>query len=53
MDATRPRRHRDDARQRWYAYWRSVRFACHLGFASAPPVGQRLKALPWPASLPK
>ena len=39
MDATRPRRSRDCARQRWYAYWRSLRFARHLGFA--PPPGGR------------
>jgi hypothetical protein len=34
MDATRSRRTRDDARQRWYARWRSLRFARHLGFTS-------------------
>jgi hypothetical protein len=34
MDATRARRTRDDARQRWYASWRSRRFARHLGFAA-------------------
>ena len=27
MDATRTRRTRDCARQRWYAFWRSLRFA--------------------------
>ena len=39
MDATRGRRTRDCARQRWYAYWRSLRFARHLGFTprTAPP----------------
>jgi hypothetical protein len=37
MDATRTRRSRDHARQRWYAYWRSLRFARHLGF---PPPRQ-------------
>lgn len=37
MDATRPRRSRDCARQRWYAFWRSLRFARHLGFAPAAP----------------
>ncbi|MBY0527100.1 MAG: hypothetical protein K2R98_27140 [Gemmataceae bacterium] len=31
MDATRARRTQDSARQRWYAIWRSVRFAHHLG----------------------
>ena len=33
MDATRSRRTRDCARQRWYAAWRCQRFARHLGFA--------------------
>jgi hypothetical protein len=32
MDATRLRRTRDDARLRWYARWRSIRFARHMGF---------------------
>ena len=39
MDATRPRRIRDSARQGWYARWRSLRFARHFGFsptAAAP-----------------
>jgi len=31
MDATRPRRTRDSIRQRWYARWRSTRFARFLG----------------------
>jgi hypothetical protein len=35
MDATRPRRTRDFARQRWYAAWRCRRFARHLGFRPA------------------
>jgi hypothetical protein len=41
MDATRPRRIRDSARQGWYARWRSIRFARHFGFASnaAPASG--------------
>jgi len=39
MDATRPRRSRDCTRQRWYAYWRALRFARHLGFAPAAPHG--------------
>ena len=48
MDATRPRRSRDSARQGWYARWRSVRFARHFGFfptgnASKPPVIQPLR----------
>ena len=39
MDATRPRRTRDGIRRRWYAAWRSRRFARHLGFppTSATP----------------
>ncbi len=32
MDATRSRRTRDAARQRWYAAWRTRRFARLLGF---------------------
>jgi len=57
MDATRPRRIRDSARQGWYARWRSVRFARHFGFsptaaASKPPVTLPLRfaaCLPtWP-----
>jgi hypothetical protein len=35
MDATRLRRTRDRARQRWYALFRSFRFARHLGFTNA------------------
>jgi hypothetical protein len=50
MDATRPRRIRDSARQGWYALWRSVRFARHFGFASAAPVSG-LK-LPCPCGAP-
>ena len=30
MDATRPRRLRDSARQDWYARWRCFRFAHYL-----------------------
>jgi hypothetical protein len=47
MDATRPRRSRDCARQRWYAFWRSLRFARHLGFGPplAPaPLGKKLRS---------
>jgi hypothetical protein len=33
MDATRARRTRDRARQRWYARHRQLRFARFLGFA--------------------
>lgn len=32
MDATRCRRTRDAARQRWYAQCRCIRLARHLGF---------------------
>jgi hypothetical protein len=35
MDATRSRRTRDDARQRWYALCRAIRFARYLGFLTA------------------
>jgi hypothetical protein len=34
MDATRTRRTRDQARQRWYASQRQRRFARFLGFAA-------------------
>jgi hypothetical protein len=47
MDATRTRRTRDGARQRWYAFWRSLRFARHLGFyrlSAAGPASRRAKA---------
>jgi len=40
MDATRPRRCRDGARQRWYAYWRSLRFARLLGFTATAEVSK-------------
>ncbi len=42
MDATRTRRTRDVARQRWYARWRAVRFARHLGFRPAPAGSRHL-----------
>jgi hypothetical protein len=32
MDATRQRRVKGVARQQWYAHWRLVRFAHHMGF---------------------
>jgi hypothetical protein len=32
MDATRQRRVKGVARQHWYAHWRQVRFAHHMGF---------------------
>ena len=47
MDATRARRLKDAARQRWYAACRCRRLARHLGFAgraedaSGPEVGRR------------
>jgi hypothetical protein len=46
MDATRPRRSRDSARQGWYARWRCFRFARHLGFPSAAAVAPRPEAPP-------
>jgi hypothetical protein len=46
MDATRPRRLRDSARQGWYARWRSVRFARHLGFPPAAVTPKPEAALP-------
>jgi hypothetical protein len=42
MDGTRTRRTRDSARQRWYARWRAVRFARHLGFRTTSPTGRLL-----------
>jgi hypothetical protein len=41
MDATRIRRLKDNARQRWYSSCRCRRFARHLGFR--PPNPQREK----------
>ena len=57
MDATRPRRLRNSARQGWYARWRSFRFARHLGFpstiASAPkPEAVLLRHPGWLPALP-
>jgi hypothetical protein len=46
MDATRPRRIRDSARQGWYARWRSVRFARHFGFSSTAIAARPLIASP-------
>jgi hypothetical protein len=37
MDATRPRRARDRARQKWYARHRQQRFARFLGFHLSDP----------------
>jgi hypothetical protein len=46
MDATRARRTRDRARQRWYASQRQRRFARFLGFAAeAEPIRTRASAL--------
>jgi hypothetical protein len=58
MDATRPRRLRDRARQGWYARWRCFRFARHLGFPSTTAVAPRPEAPPlrcpgWLAALPR
>jgi hypothetical protein len=49
MDATRPRRSRDSARQDWYARWRCLRFARHLGFPPTAVAGPRPEAPPRPA----
>ena len=42
MDATRRRRTRDRARQKWYARCRQQRFARFLGFAPQDPAVSRL-----------
>jgi hypothetical protein len=34
MDATRQRRVNGAIRRQWYAHWRLVRFARHLGFVA-------------------
>lgn len=57
MDATRPRRLRDSARQDWYARWRCLRFARHLGFPSTTAAAPRPEAVPlrcagWLPALP-
>ena len=39
MDATRPRRTRDEARRAWYAGQRQRRFARFLGFPPATQAG--------------
>jgi hypothetical protein len=46
MDATRSRRQRDSARQSWYARWRLLRFARHLGFTSPSTATPKPPALP-------
>ena len=46
MDATRPRRIRDSARQGWYARWRSLRFARHFGFSPAATAAKPPAAAP-------
>jgi hypothetical protein len=45
MDATRSRRTRDAARQRWYAFSRSRRFARHLGFCQILALSEKLISL--------
>jgi len=51
MDATRPRRIRDSARQGWYARWRSVRFARHFGFSPSAAVVAKPNS-PCPCAVP-
>lgn len=43
MDATRPRRTRDRARQTWYARRRQERFARFLGFGQTAPAAVLLR----------
>ncbi|QEH34881.1 hypothetical protein OJF2_34260 [Aquisphaera giovannonii] len=52
MDARRSRRTRDRARKSWYAYYRQVRFARWLGFATGDgDLGRAFRSagLPCPA----
>ena len=42
MDATRARRTRDRARQKWYARYRQQRFARFLGFPQGTPATSHL-----------
>jgi hypothetical protein len=42
MDATRPRRKRDRARQKWYARHRQQRFARFLGFPLGDPAASQV-----------
>ena len=53
MDATRPRRLRDSARQGWYARWRCFRFARHLGFPSTTAIAPRPEDVPLPPNDPR
>lgn len=51
MDATRYRRSKSAVHQQWYARWRLVRFASHLGFlqqqvSAATDVGATPPSLP-------
>ncbi len=46
MDATRPRRLRDNVRRSWYAHWRSARFARHLGFPPSAALTPEPQARP-------
>jgi len=47
MDATRTRRTRDGARQRWYARFRARRFARHLGFPQDAALPRKPLVLPF------
>jgi hypothetical protein len=42
VDGTRQRRTKSAAHRHWYAHWRLVRFAHHLGF----PVTKESRGLP-------
>lgn len=52
MDATRSRRTRDAARQRWYSRWRCVRFARLGATKPATPRDKKCACYPVPLSLP-
>lgn len=40
MDATRYRRIKSTVHQQWYARWRLVRFASHLGFLESEKISE-------------
>lgn len=42
MDGKRKRRIRDDARRRWYAFWRQYRWTIHYGAVKLPADYRRL-----------
>ena len=42
MDATRQRRVKSYGRQQWYAHWRQVRFAHHMGFVAKIEISEVL-----------